>query len=186
MYLEKLGELYKEIVRLLGGLSLFKNNLEIPNYDHNDLTTVFNTLEQKLQLVVHRALPENIVKLPLTKQTDSLYLIDHIEPHLFTKYQFYLAVKMSNHDLTWINRFPQQIKIACQTDIQAVIGSAIPTIPLQHLQRPPNHLPIKNDYEYFQIEQQNEYWHRIAETNNLAIFVSYEFTEVQVEMVAIV
>jgi type VI secretion system protein ImpJ len=181
-------ELYQETIRLLGGLSIFSHpdrDFKLPHYDHNNLTEVFSTLKQQLQYMIGQTLPSSMLKLDLIQQSDSLYLIDYIDQSLFLKHDFYLAVKMDSNDFTWINRFLQQVKIACQTDIQAVIGSAVPTITLKHIQRPPNHLPIKSGYEYFYLEKQNEYWHRITEARNLALFVSYEFTDAQFEILVI-
>jgi type VI secretion system protein ImpJ len=181
-------ELYQEIVRLLGGLSVFphtEHNLKLPFYDHNNLTEVFHTLKTQLQYVLGQTLPLNVLKLDLIQHTDSLYLIDQIDHNLFIKHDFYLAVKIESDDLTWIHRFLQQVKIACQTDIQAVIGSAVPTITLKHIQRPQDYLPSKNGYEYFCLNKQNEYWQRIKETGNLALFISYEFTDAQFEILAI-
>ena len=181
-------DVYEVFIQLIGSLDVLTPSHtlnQVIQYDHDNLTEVFNKIETDLQTLIEQALPSSMQIIYLKKQTDAIYQADQIEEKLLNKHDFYLAVKHEDEEMSWVHRFVEQIKISNINDLAFIVGSAISGVHLNHVQRIPSSLPVKSGYEYFKLETQGDFWQKVRQVRDMALFVSNEFTSSTLEMIAV-
>jgi type VI secretion system protein ImpJ len=91
---------------------------------------------------------------------------------LFTEADFYIAVRAPVQPDTLRDRLPGQITIAPAEELQRLVRSAVPGIPLRHVPTVPREIPVRRQAVYFELEQDNEYWRRLPQATGLALHVT--------------
>lgn len=181
-------KIYSLLVSVIGGLCPFGFDLDvhnIPKYKHNDLTVVFDRLERQLRKLVDIAMPGELITLDLKKEADLLYSLDIVDSKVISSSLLYIAVYSPSDNPLWINVFSKMVKVSSRQDIEVVVASALPGIKIQHVQRPPNNLPVKSGYEYFKIVPHGKFWDRVSKLKTLAIFLPNEFRDIKINILTI-
>ena len=181
-------QIYIALLRLAGRLRTFnetkENEYEL-NYQHENLTSSFSSIEKELVAIMNLILPSRVETLKLRRETETLYAVDNIDSILLSEQTFFLAVYLAAEDTSWIDRFTQYVKLGSREQIEIIIASALPGVHISHMQRPPTKLPIKTGYEYFRSDSQGKYWERVQSDRSLALFVAHEFTAAKIDLVTI-
>ena len=181
-------KIYSLLASVIGGLCPFSFDLDvhnIPKYKHNNLTLVFDKLERQIRTLIDIAMPDELITLKLNKEADLLYSINIIDNKVLSSSTLYFAVYSPNDDPIWVNVFSRTVKVSSRQDIEVVVASALPGIQIQHVQRPPNNLPVKSGYEYFKILSNGKFWGRVLKLNTLAIFLPNEFRGIKIDLITI-
>lgn len=181
-------KVYLTLQQMLSELGVFDAGQTLSNfmrYDHQNLGELFKHLETNIKQLVAKALPINLQKITLERHSDAILQTPVLEEKLLTQHEFYLSVQLDSEDFNWVKRFMEQVKIASTDEINSLVGSALSGIPLKHIQRPPNYLPVKSGCEYFLLEMQSSFGKRLIEQRQMAIFLSQEFMAAQVELMAV-
>lgn len=179
--------LFFNVLELLGTLTTYNETFQLdglPSYDHVNLTNSFSQLDLSLRNLLEAVMPTRMASLKLRRESDSLYLMDTIDSSLFHN-NFYLAVYFAAEDPQWIMQFARQIKIGSAQNIDGIVTSALPGVPIVHRQRPPNKLHIKTGYEYFSLEINNNFWEQIKQERSIGIFIPFNFINATVELVTV-
>lgn len=95
----------------------------------------------------------------------------------------YLAVAHSNKDLTWINTFIKQTKIASANAIRVLMTTALSGVRLQHCVDLPMGFPYQPSYQYFALDNHSEEWQQIVVQKSLAIYRSNQFANDKIELI---
>ena len=74
-------------------------------------------------------------------------------------------------------RLPGQITIGPAEDLQSMVRSAVPGIPLRHVPTVPREIPVRRQMIYFEFDQNNDFWRRLPQSAGLAIHVTGELRE---------
>lgn len=178
---------YITLQQILSELSVFDSEQQLANffpYDHQDLGEIFQRLETNIKQLIAHALPINMQKITLYKANEAIRETDELDDKLLHQHEFYLSVQLNLDDLNWIKRFMEQVKIASTQDIGSLVGSALRGVPLKHIQRPPNYLPVKTGCEYFALDMNSQFGKGVIEHKKMAIFLSKEFMQADVELIA--
>ena len=179
---------YLTFQQMLSELGVFDANQKLSGfirYDHDQLGELFKQLETNIKQLVSQALPINLHKITLERSDEAILQTPQLEEKLLTQHEFYLSVHLNSDDFNWVKRFIEQVKIASTDEINSLIGSALSGIPLKHIQRPPNYLPVKTGCEYFLLDMQSSFGKSLIEKKQMAIFLSQEFIEADVNLVAV-
>jgi type VI secretion system protein ImpJ len=179
--------LYLTLARIIGRLQAFEDasEVEIIAYQHHNLTRTFSDLENRLAKLMDIVLPTRVVNLNLQRESSTLYSVDHIDSVFLTEQTFFIGVYLSAHDASWIDRFAEHIKVGSREQLEAIVASALPGVQVTHMQRPPSKLPIKSGYEYFRLDPYGQYWDRIKTDRTLAMFVSQEFEQANIDLITV-
>lgn len=176
------------LIELASSLCTFTDEisaLELPLYQHDNLTESFGKLDKVLRDLLEKVMPTRMLPLKLRRESDTLYLIDNIETSLLQRTQFYIAVFFQSDDAQWIAQFARQVKVGSARAIDSIVTSALPGVRVTHLQRPPTKLPIKAGYEYFYLEPAGNFWDQVKAERTLGIFVPFGFVNANLELVTI-
>jgi type VI secretion system protein ImpJ len=180
--------LFLTVLELLGALATFSESFQLntlPSYEHDNLTASFSQLDQSLRDLLEVVMPSRMAPLKLRRESDSLYLVDHVDSSLFHNTHFYLAVNFVAEDPQWITQFARQIKVGSAQSIDSIVTSALPGVPVIHRQRPPGKLPIKTGYEYFSLAENNSFWEQIKQERSIGIFLPFNFINATIELVTV-
>ena len=74
-------------------------------------------------------------------------------------------------------RLPGQITIGPAEDLQGMVRSAVPGIPLRHVPTVPREIPVRRQMVYFEFDQNSDFWRRLPQSAGLAIHVTGELRE---------
>lgn len=179
---------YLEIARLVAALRAFHpeaGDAAVPPYAHEALGSVFADCERALGGMLSDALPSRMAGVTLTRETEALRVATGLSPTMLERATLFLAVRHDADDPAWVTAFARQIKIGAREDIEMILSSALQGVPVVHVQRPPNRLPIKSGYEYFRIEPSGDFWQRVLEHESLALFMPRDFIAASVDVLTV-
>jgi type VI secretion system protein ImpJ len=181
------SELYAQMLSLAGALTAFTLKLdpnELPMYNHDDLGSCFTDLDTKLRHLLDTAIPRYFVTLPL-KPTEHAYVYatSITEDRFLDDGRVFLAIHSETKAEQLIKTAPSMTKIASSAQIQQIINSAVPGVRIVRPANPPDGIPMRLGYEYFQLETTGPYWQGIKTSRNLAVYVPSEIAKPSMEIV---
>src|SRR5690606_21086995 len=98
----------------------------------------------------------------------------------------YLGVRAEVPADQLARRVPGLLKVSAADRIEMLIRQADVGVGLHHVPTPPNSLPVKPGYQYFQLDRSGQRWAEVRAARNLAVYVPpAELPEAQLELVAL-
>lgn len=180
------GELFSAMTTLAGALTTFSTVVHprsIPAYDHANLSDCFTRLDAMLRELLETVVPSNFVALPLRVEQPLVHAVALDEDRFFTAPQLYLAVSSTAKVADVIRLVPQLVKVSSGDRITQLIRHAMSGVELTHAPSPPTAIPVKLDYQYFQLAKAGPEWDAITRSRNLAAYVPSELADTQLELV---
>ncbi len=180
--------LYEELARLVGELMTFatdRHPKDIVRYDHLDLYYTFSALAAEIRDLLETVIPTKCVQIPLENTRESLYVGRILDERLLADAAFYLAVRAQVSDGQLLERVPRVIKIASRDLIDAVVGQALPGVPIMHQSPPPAPIPTRVGFHYFGLDRVGAHWDKIRGSRTISVYVPDEFPEVKLELYAV-
>jgi type VI secretion system protein ImpJ len=126
--------------------------------------------------------PERCVSLPLRLVSPSVYATALDDDRYLQAPQMFLAVR-SSAKVADVRRAPRLLKLAAADRLERLIKQALPGVELAHVVQPPPAIPVKLDYQYFELNRQGADWDGIALARNVAAYVPAELPDVELELV---
>jgi type VI secretion system protein ImpJ len=178
--------LYSAMLELAGTLMTFAQSShprDLPGYDHSDLTTCFNRLDDMVRDLLETAVPSNHVSLPLRRTEQGVFAAAIDQDRYFTAPQMFIAIKSTMKQDELIRRAPQIMKVSSADQIESLIRRALPGVALTYSPSPPSAIPIKSNYQYFQLDRRGEDWDSIRMSRHLAVYAPADIVEPEMELV---
>jgi type VI secretion system protein ImpJ len=82
-----------------------------------------------------------------------------------------------------IRAVPHLVKVSSGDRITQLIRQAMSGVELTHTPSPPSAIPVKLNYQYFQLSKSGAEWDAITRARNLAAYVPAELANPQLELV---
>lgn len=148
--------LYQVLAGLAGSLltfSLEHTTADIPAYDHERLTETFPPLFALLEVLLEASLPSRVVAIEL--EHDDRRKRWHARLHdarLREGTDFYLSVRSSLPVAQLLERFRTQCKTGCPDEVDRVVNSSEPGIPLKAMTHVPAAIPLRLENQYFTLD----------------------------------
>jgi type VI secretion system protein ImpJ len=174
-------KVYEVLLRLIGSLEETLGPLE--DYRHDHLAEVFSAMQIRLQACLDKTLLLKTTTLSFQKESDAIYRLEAMDEVMLVQHTFYLAVKYDDADMSWIQRFLERTKISSKDALSGIVGSAVSGVVIQHATREVDYLSTKQGCEYFRLVLQGDFWAQVKTDKTLAVFVSHEFVQAQLEMI---
>lgn len=179
-------QLYAAMVGLAGALTTFSTTIhprDLPAYDHTDLTNRFRELDETLRELLETVVPSNHVSLPLKLTDQGLHATAIDQDRYLQSTRMYLAVSAEAKADEIARKAPQLMKISSADRIDRLLKRALPGLPIQFVQNPPSALPVRLDYQYFELDLRGEDWDAIKVARNLAVYVPTDLPSARLELV---
>ncbi len=180
--------LFGAMLALAGALTTFSGTLhprDLPGYDHTDLGGCFASLDAIIRELLETVVPTNHVIIPLKQTQPLVHAAALDEERLFANTQMFLGVRATTPADEIARRAPQLLKISAADQVERLIRHALPGLTLRYAAAPPGSMPVKMEYQYFQLERSGSDWDAIRTARNLAAYVPSDFPEAQLELVVL-
>lgn len=182
------AHLYASMLSLAGSLTTFSTTInprQLPGYDHDNLSTCFTDLDDKLRQLLETVVPVNCVSLPLKLVSPSVYATALDQERYLSAPQLYLAVGTDTNLAEVPKKTPQLVKISSRDGIERLVRQALPGLGMAYVAKPPSAVPVKLSHHYFLLEKSGNEWESIVQAKNLAAFVPAEMPNLQLELVVL-
>ncbi len=171
--------LFTSLAQLAGALTTFSPSAQpkdLPNYNHNNLSSTFRGLEKAIHELLRAVVPTGAVEIPLTKESDSKFTAQIESDQVLVGSQIFLAAKADLPEHQLIRELTKQAKISSIDQISSLLGLALPGVSLSHSPTPPAPLRVKLGHQYFRLESRSDsesrkHWEEICKSRTLAIRV---------------
>jgi type VI secretion system protein ImpJ len=179
-------QLYAAMVGLAGALTTFSTTIhprDLPAYDHTDLTQRFGQLDETLRELLETVVPSNHVSLPLQLTDKGFHATAIDQDRYLQAARMYLAVTADTKADDIAKKAPQLMKISSADRLDGLIKRALSGLPIQHIRNPPSALPVRLDYEYFELDLRGEEWDAIKVARNMAVYVPTDLPGARLELI---
>ncbi len=177
-------QLFSAMLDLAGALTTFSWNIrvmDLPKYEHDNLSGCFGELETKLRILLETVVPANFISIPLKYVKPGIYGAALEDEKYLANTRLYLAVKAEASQAELIERVPTMVKVCSVNHIEHLVSHALPGVPLTYSPAPPG-LPVKLNYKYFSLSQTGLAWEAITRSRNIAAFLPEAFPNPQLEL----
>jgi type VI secretion system protein ImpJ len=182
--------LFNTMNALAGALTTFSTKIlprDLPLYDHRDLGPRFSDLYEKIRYLLETVIPSNVVSLPLRNTRPSIYEASIDEDKYLQDTKMYLAIQAempAGELIAKIARGPE-LKACSANHLDHLVRNALPGLSMRHLQRAPNAIPVKLNYQYFSLNQDGPCWEAIKRARNFGAWVPADFPNPQLELIIV-
>ncbi|WP_334190151.1 type VI secretion system baseplate subunit TssK [Noviherbaspirillum sp.] len=181
--------LYCLCLEMAGELSSFGNERRLtrslPPYNHDDLALCFEPLILQLRLALSMVLEQTALQIELHDRKYGVRVAVINDKQLLSSSSFVLAVNASLPSDTIRARFPTQTKIGTIEKIRDLVNLQLQGIPLRPLPVVPRQIPYHAGFNYFEIDKGHELWRKMATSGGLAMHISGDFPDLELELWAI-
>jgi type VI secretion system protein ImpJ len=182
-------DVYLELMELAGQLCAFTDKLhprDLPAYDHRALTATFAKVEAVLRDLLDIQPVDKAMRIPLEDMGDRRW-VGRItdERMLAPDTGLFLGVRADVEEQRLAASVPAKIKIASLDMIDVLIANALPGVPLIYQRVPPQSLPIKGSFLYFQLDPRGDAWDTVRNARSIAVYVPPDVPGVQLEMLGL-
>jgi type VI secretion system protein ImpJ len=187
--------LYGVLRQLVGELSCFSEGVGVlgdagregsplPDYDHGQLWKCFAAAQDMISHLLDdiTAGPEYVMRLV----HDGTYYAAALKPAIFEgRNRFYLAVRADADPKLILHALEHTAKLSSRESLDVLVTQALPGVPLQYLQVPPQELPRRANTLYFAIHHHDEQWETVAKNHSLALFWHNPPEDLTVELMVV-
>ena len=169
---------YLTLIELGGALTTFSSEVDpstFPRFNHTDLRATFEELFGMLNKMLGATVRELCITVPLEARQDGMWIGQLKDDRLPRCPRYVLAVEAEGPQQEVANKLPKLSKIASWKQINQIVRSATPGVPLTVTHRPPSEVPVRPKQVYFMLEVSSEFWRQIATERTVAIYLPPPF-----------
>ena len=169
---------YLTLIELGGSLTTFSSEVDpstFPKFVHTDQRATFEELFGLLNKMLGATVRELCITVPLEARQDGMWIGQLKDERLPRCPRFVLAVEAELTQQDVANRLPKLSKIASWKQINQIVRSATPGVPLVVTHRPPSEVPVRPRQVYFMLGTDDPYWRQIATEKTVAIYLPPPF-----------
>jgi type VI secretion system protein ImpJ len=180
---------YLILIQLAGQLMSFSTDADpsqLPAFLYHDLRSTFEELLARATGLLHSVLQRRHMPVPLeVKQGIFFGRLD--DERAAGCREFVLAVRSDTPESETTGRLPKLSKIAAWSQIEYIMRSAVPGVPLQPIPRPPAEIPVRAGTVYFSLYMNDAYWQTIAREKTIAIALPppYDPSRTRIELMGV-
>lgn len=181
--------LFDDLLKMAGELATFtreqRRPAPMPAYDHDDLRSCFPPLMLELRRGLSSVLEQNAIQIELQERQYGVRVALIPSTDLLTTCDFVLAVHAQTTVDFLRTHFPTQTKLGPVEKIRDLVNLHLPGVILRSLSVAPREIPYHAGYSYFEVDTTHDLWRQLNNSGGLAMHVSGEFPELQLEFWAI-
>ena len=181
--------LFDELLKMAGEVATFtreqRRPAEMPAYDHDDLRRCFPPLMFELRRSLSSVLEQNAIQIELQERQYGVRVALIPSTELLSTCDFVLAVHAQTTVEFLRAHFPTQTKMGPVEKIRDLVNLHLPGVTLRSLPVAPREIPYHAGYSYFELDTNHDLWRQLNNSGGLAMHISGEFPELQLEFWAI-
>jgi type VI secretion system protein ImpJ len=182
--------LFQQMLAAAGGLMTFSDRYktaDLPAYRHEALGEVFMELNSLLRDLVDTVIGAKYFIIPLAADRNRrAYSHAVLDPVKVTKQtQLYLAVTADMPGLELVATVPMRLKVAAPDNLESIVGSALPGVPLAHTPQVPPAIPVRPNSYYFSVSTKSALYEKALDARALAIYAPDGIPGLKIELIAV-
>ncbi|WP_223669957.1 type VI secretion system baseplate subunit TssK [Kangiella shandongensis] len=154
-------------------------------YRHDDLSQTFKIIDAVLKDYLSAVIEEAASPITIEERRYGIKVATVHDKKLFDQAIFVLAVKADIPVEDLRAQFPKQTKIGTVENIRNLVNNQLPGISITSLPVAPREIPIKRDFQYFQLDPNSPHWKSLGASGGIAFHLSGEFPELELEFWAV-
>ncbi|WP_081068244.1 type VI secretion system baseplate subunit TssK [Burkholderia stagnalis] len=180
--------LYGVLARLAGSLLTFSTveTLQaIPPYDHRAPEPVFAGLESLIRTLLDTVIPSRVVPIALDKVRETVWAGKINDERLVDGADYYLSVQSGLSPHALLDQLPRLCKAGAPDEVEQIVNSALPGIPLRAMARLPAAIPIRIENQYFALDNTHPAFKRMLDARACQFYVPASVPDVSLELYAV-
>ncbi|VVE17014.1 type VI secretion system-associated protein [Pandoraea cepalis] len=181
--------LYLMLAQLTSTLMTFSTRAkltDIPEYDHVRADEVFAVLETTLRDLLDTIIPSRVIPIGLARKTATTWAGQILDERIVDgSVDWYVSVSAVATTSALAQQFPRLCKIGAPDDVERIVTSALPGIPLTAVQRVPSAMPVRMDNHYFALDGASDALARMLAVRACQIYLPMSLAEASVELYAV-
>jgi type VI secretion system protein ImpJ len=181
-------QLYGVLARLAGSLltfSMTETLQAIPRYDHHAPEPVFAELESLIRTLLDTVIPSRVVPIALERVKQTMWLGKINDERLVEEADYYLSVQSELPAQALLDQLPRLCKAGAPDEVEQIVNSALPGIPLRAMSRLPAAIPIRVESQYFALDSAHPAFKRMVAARACQLYVPTSITNVSLELYAV-
>ncbi len=181
-------ELYRILSTLAGALCTFgldSQPVQLPLYDHLNLTEIFDTLDRHIKDHLEMLQPTNRVAIPLKPAAKYMYEGQIQDDRCLNRARWILSIRSPIGEASLISMTPRLVKICSARFVPELVRRALPGMALTHLPVPPAAVSPRVDFQYFGVNREGPCWDDIAKVKRVGVYVPGDLPDPEVELIAL-
>ena len=181
--------IYGRLLELAGELSSVtrenRRPIDYPIYDHDDLRPCFEALVADIRRSLSMVLEQNAIAIELHERQYGVRVGVIPDSTLLRNATFVLAVFAEMPADVVRNRFPTQVKVGPVEKIRDLVNLHLPGVRVHPMPIAPRQLPYHANYNYFELDTNNELWGQLERSGGMALHLAGDFPGLRIECWAI-
>jgi len=180
--------LYAVLARLAGSLLTFSTSdtlQSIPAYDHRAPEPVFAELESLIRTLLDTVIPSRVVPVALERIKPTVWVGRFNDQRLVEGADYYLSVQagVAAHQL--LEQLPRLCKAGAPDEVEQIVNSALPGIPLRTMSRLPAAIPVRIENQYFALDGSHPAFSRMLAARACQFYIPASIPDVSLELYAV-
>ena len=182
--------LYEKLLSLTGSLMTFSDRYkaaDVPAYRHEALGEVFARMNAIVRDLVDTVISTRyfLIALVADAQQSSLYRAVLDPARVSRDTQLCLAVSADMPALELVAAMPVRLKVGSPDDLEKILGSALPGVPLTHMPQVPAAVPVRPNTYYFSLSSRSVLYEHALKQGQLAVYALDGIPGLKIELIAI-
>lgn len=182
-------QLYATLAQLASALMTFSTLAQltdIPAYDHARADEVFAKLEATIRDLLDAIIPSRVVSIDLTRKSTTTWGGQFLDERIVEgAADWYLSVHASLPAFQLTEQFPRLCKIGAPDDVEHIINSALPGIPVKPVPRVPAAIPVRLDNHYFALDPTSAAHAKMLAARACQIYLPSSVPDASLELYAV-
>ncbi|WP_027797876.1 type VI secretion system baseplate subunit TssK [Paraburkholderia acidipaludis] len=182
-------QLYVTLAQLASALMTFSTDAQltdIPSYDHARADEVFGKLETMIRELLDAIIPSRVVSIGLARKNPTTWTGQFLDDRIIEgTADWYVSVNATLPAFELVEQFPRLCKIGSPDDVEHIVNSALPGIPLKAVQRVPGAIPVRLDNQYFALDATSDAHARMLAARNCQVYLPASIPNASLELYAV-
>ena len=180
--------LFQELLRLAGALLTFSKEYtlaDLPAYHHKQPEAGFLKLDQILRDLLETVISTRYFSISLSETRPSIHSGRLDSGKIDARTMLFLAVNSSMPVAQLEDIVPMRFKVGSPDDVEKLVLSAMPGVPLTYTPQVPAAIPVKPSTAYFSLQPSGKLYEAMLQSQSIAIYVPNGIPDLKLELVAV-
>ncbi|AVJ26358.1 type VI secretion system baseplate subunit TssK [Achromobacter spanius] len=180
--------LFQELARLAGALMTFSKVhtlADLPVYRHDAPGPAFARMDEILRDLLETVISTRYFSIVLEELRPSFHMGRLDSEKLDETTSLYLAVQAAMPAAELSESVPMRFKVGAPEDVDKLVLSAMPGVPLSYTPQVPPAVPVKPGAVYFALQTRGSLYDRMLQARSIAIYAPAGIPELKLDLIAV-
>lgn len=180
--------LFQELARLAGALMTFSKVhtlADLPVYRHDAPGPAFARMDEILRDLLDTVISTRYFSILLEEVRPSFHVGRLDSDKLDESTSLYLSVQAAMPAAELSESVPMRFKVGAPDDVEKLVLSAMPGVPLSYTPQVPPAVPVKPGAIYFALQTRGSLYDRMLQARSIAIYTPSGIPELKLDLIAV-